>query len=280
MSELGPDGRTFFEATRRLDEPTEGDRRRIRAKTLAAIAAAGASSAVATRAAATIAGQASAPTGLSAGWLGGAIKGALLAVAVLAGEGAIEIATGRGGPGRAGAGVEAVAGSTPGTAAATTAPALHERPDGGSALSPPPAAGGTAAEATVPREGDPFAHARSGARAASSAPPPPPEVSGAAEAARAPAASGIDEEIAALREAQEALRAGKPADAVRVLDHYQASHAGTALEEERSAARIVAACQASVASRSTADAERFLRERPDSPLGERVRAACFEKRGP
>jgi len=279
MSELGPDGRTFFEATRRLDEPTEGDRRRIRAKTLAAIAAAGASSAVATRAAATIAGQASAPTGLSAGWLGGAIKGALLAVAVLAGEGAIEIATGRGGPGRAGAGVEAVAGSTPGTAAATTAPALHERPDGGSALSPPPAAGG-AAEATAPREGDPFAHARFSARAAPGAPSSAPDASGAAEAARAPAASGIDEEIAALREAQEALRAGKPADAVRVLDHYQASHAGTALEEERSAARIVAACQASVASRSTADAERFLRERPDSPLGERVRAACFEKKAP
>ena len=270
MSELGPDGRTFFEATRRLDEPTEGDRRRIRAKTLAAIAAAGASSAVATRAAATIAGQASAPTGLSAGWLG---------VAVLAGEGAIEIATGRGGPGRAGAGVEAVAGSTPGTAAATTAPALHERPDGGSALSPPPAAGG-AAEATAPREGDPFAHARFSARAAPGAPSSAPDASGAAEAARAPAASGIDEEIAALREAQEALRAGKPADAVRVLDHYQASHAGTALEEERSAARIVAACQASVASRSTADAERFLRERPDSPLGERVRAACFEKKAP
>jgi outer membrane protein assembly factor BamD (BamD/ComL family) len=90
----------------------------------------------------------------------------------------------------------------------------------------------------------------------------------------------MDEEIAALREAQESLRAGKPDEAVRVLDRYEATHTGVALEEERRAARIVAACKAGGASRSSADAERFLRERPDSPLAERVRAACSEKATP
>jgi hypothetical protein len=67
---------------------------------------------------------------------------------------------------------------------------------------------------------------------------------------------------------------------VRVLDRYEATHASVALEEERRAARLIAACKAGGASRASADAERFLRERPDSPLGERVRAACFDKATP
>jgi outer membrane protein assembly factor BamD (BamD/ComL family) len=90
----------------------------------------------------------------------------------------------------------------------------------------------------------------------------------------------MNEELAALREAQEALRAGKPEEAIRVLDGYAATHAGVALEEERHAARIVAACKTASASQARADAERFLRERPDSPLGERVRAACLDRRTP
>jgi outer membrane protein assembly factor BamD (BamD/ComL family) len=90
----------------------------------------------------------------------------------------------------------------------------------------------------------------------------------------------MDEELAALRDAQESLRAGRPDEAVRVLDRFTATHAGGALEEERRAARIVAACKADGGDRARADAERFLHERPDAVLGERVRAACRQKAPP
>jgi hypothetical protein len=90
----------------------------------------------------------------------------------------------------------------------------------------------------------------------------------------------MDEELAALREAHEALRAGRPDEALRVLDRFAATHARGALEEERRAARIVAACKAGAGSQSRADAERFLQQRPDAPLGERVRGACLQKASP
>ncbi len=102
---------------------------------------------------------------------------------------------------------------------------------------------------------------------------------GEAPAARPPP-QAIDEELAALHEAQEALRAGQPDEAVRVLDRFAETHASVALEEERRAARIVAACQAGGGSQARADAERFLHERPDSPLGERIRATCLREASP
>jgi hypothetical protein len=100
----------------------------------------------------------------------------------------------------------------------------------------------------------------------------------AEESASGGGANSISGEIAALREAEEALRAGQPDRALRALDRYET--AGTpsgALEEERRAARIIAACASNPNDRARAEQERFLRERPTSPLAARVREACSKK---
>ncbi len=279
MRRLSPEGRAFLEATRGLDEPTDLDRRRLRAKTLAALAtAAGAAGTLTTEAAAAGAGSALGPGGASLGWGGGAIAGALVGLAVLAGDAAIDLATGhdrrdprlaRAPPGRAWSPLRSAARRAP----LPRCPRLRSRCLGlpasvvrmarGAATASRPAPGAPhAPEPTVAPEARPMA-----------ASPQP-------SAGPAPVGNAIDKELAALREAQEALRAGRPDEAMRVLDSFAATHASVALEEERRAARIVAACKAGGGSQARADAERFLRERPDSPLGERVRAACLQKAPP
>src|SRR5262249_4013257 len=97
MTELDPKARAFFEATRALDEPSDADRQRVRAATLAKIAAIGAATGAATAAkAAAAASPALAPAaGIGTGWLGGALAGGLLALGVLGADTAVEITTGR-----------------------------------------------------------------------------------------------------------------------------------------------------------------------------------------
>jgi hypothetical protein len=288
MTRLSPEGRAFLEATRRLDEPTDGDRRRLRAKTLAALATAGAAGTLTSGAAAGGAGAALGGGGASLGWGGGAITGALLALAVLGGGAAIDIASGHvGGDPR-----------TPGPAGSAREPrtSVEPVPDRREAHAPstvpaapvtlpPPSSdrGGEGARAasTTAREGEPPARGVLAARPAPGAPETPAAPEAPPLAARpAPVADAIDGELAALHQAQEALRAGRPDEAVRVLDRFAATHASVALEEERRAARIVAACKAGGGAPARADAERFLRERPDSPLGERVHAACLPQAPP
>jgi hypothetical protein len=263
--ELSPEGRAFVQATRPLDEPSDHDRERIRARMLAAIAAAGASAlpAKAAAAAAASVGQGLAPPSV---W-GGVIVGALLGVAAVGVEASWELVKARAGGARTAASAAAYPGH-PGASAGRPEPlsfeAPHREPPFVQTASSAPAIAGHPAAAPKP------------AASAPSVPAPEPSV-----AAEAPAASSraLDDELAALRAAQEAIHAGKPDEAMRVLDRFGASHAGGALEEERRAARIIAAC-ARGGPEAHADAERFLRERPASPLCERVRAACSEKATP
>ncbi len=223
MSQLSPEGRAFVRATRALDEPTDIDQARIRRKTLAAIAAAGATAAIPAKAA-----LAGVPAAAAPSIWGGAVIGALLGVVVVG----------------AGAAVEAVSSRT---SVRPTATAVQPSP------APPPAR--SAAPARLAPSSNPSADpeptkaAEPRARAPSPAAPPSdaasvatPEPSASPDAGAPPPARSIDEEIAVLRDAQEALRAGKPDEAVRLLDGFGATHAGGALAEERQAARIIAAC--------------------------------------
>jgi hypothetical protein len=88
-----------------------------------------------------------------------------------------------------------------------------------------------------------------------------------------------EQELEVLREAQRALHAGRPDEAAQVLDRFDAIHRGGAFEEERRAARILAACAARDPS-AHAEAERFLRERPASPLRGSLATACSPKATP
>lgn len=94
-----------------------------------------------------------------------------------------------------------------------------------------------------------------------------------AEGAQA-GASGLAAEVALLRRAQGAIRAGDPDGALRHLAAHARRFPSGMMTEEREAARVVALCDAGRNDEARGVARRFLRERPGSPLAARVRAAC------
>jgi hypothetical protein len=58
------------------------------------------------------------------------------------------------------------------------------------------------------------------------------------------------------------------------LDQHAVAFPHGALSEERSAARIIALCKLGQVATARAEANAFIRRSPQSPLSERVRAAC------
>ncbi|WP_437730555.1 hypothetical protein [Sorangium sp. So ce1335] len=99
--------------------------------------------------------------------------------------------------------------------------------------------------------------------------------------ASAPAAgSTLPGELALLRGAQGALRAGDAGRALALLEEHAAEFREGALRDERRAARVFALCALGRIDASRAEAARFLRDAPRSPLAERVRAACSRAAAP
>ena len=92
--------------------------------------------------------------------------------------------------------------------------------------------------------------------------------------APAPTLGSLDPELTALRKAQEDLRAGLPAQALRRLAEYDRRFGAGTLNQERRAIGAIALCQVHPGPAAQAQAERFLRAAPESPLAERVRSAC------
>jgi hypothetical protein len=87
-------------------------------------------------------------------------------------------------------------------------------------------------------------------------------------------------EVALLERIDRAIRAGEGALAVALLAELQRSVPAPALQQERAAAAVLAACVAarngsSNAKRETrASAERFLAHDPRSVYADRIRACC------
>ncbi len=93
-------------------------------------------------------------------------------------------------------------------------------------------------------------------------------------ATSAPEAS-IAEELALLREAHLALRAGRPDDVLAHTREHSARFPRGALRQERAAVEMLALCAQGKASSAVLTA--FLESAPESPLKTRVRAACQGK---
>ncbi|KYF49516.1 hypothetical protein BE04_37450 [Sorangium cellulosum] len=74
--------------------------------------------------------------------------------------------------------------------------------------------------------------------------------------------------------AQGALRAGDAGRALALLEEHAAEFRAGTLRQERMAARVFALCALGRIDEARAEAARFLRDAPRSPLAERVRAAC------
>ena len=89
-----------------------------------------------------------------------------------------------------------------------------------------------------------------------------------------PAASAsLAVEVQLMHDVDTALRAGQPERALALLDERR-GHDGGFMGQERAAARVVTLCQLGRVEEARADAARFLRELPHSPLAARVRSTC------
>jgi outer membrane protein assembly factor BamD (BamD/ComL family) len=90
----------------------------------------------------------------------------------------------------------------------------------------------------------------------------------------APGPSSLDTEIALLRDARSALRAGNAAHALALLDEHDRLYARGALAEDSAAERIYALCALGRSADAGALATHFLAAHPGSPHAASVRASC------
>lgn len=85
----------------------------------------------------------------------------------------------------------------------------------------------------------------------------------------------LREETAELRRAQQALRAGNSQLALKLLSQQDQTFRQGALQQERSAARVLALCQSGHKDLARSEAERFEQRWPKSALVARVRTSCL-----
>jgi hypothetical protein len=113
----------------------------------------------------------------------------------------------------------------------------------------------------------------------------PPEPQGAAVRATAtasaiPSHSGLAEEIALLRRAQQALGKSQAERSLSLLDEMAERHPNGQMGEEAAAARVLALCGAERRAEARAQARRFLSAYPGSVLTQRVRSSCAFQQAP
>ncbi len=276
MSELGPEARALLEAARGGDDPTPADRVRVRRALVTAVGAGVALAATTTSTAA--AGTASAAASSGAG--GAAVAGGGGVAA--AGAGTAAAAAGASSVGLLATKIVvtvAVVGGL-GLAGAKGVHVYHARKAAqvaATAIQPALAA------STAPEARNGASAAPDVVSSADTRPPQPPTTStamilpppAANPAPKAnPAPSTLEEETRLLRDADASLRTGDATTALARLDEHAARFPNGILSEERAAERVLALCSLGRTTEARADADRFLRDRPRSPLAARVRTAC------
>ncbi|HJX63692.1 MAG TPA: hypothetical protein VJ860_07035 [Polyangia bacterium] len=243
MNDLGPEARSILQAARGAEAPTRADRQRIKHAVLLRVATLGAVS--------TTAGGAVAMS------LATKVTVAALTVAVLGG-GSVTLLVRK----------DRAAPPVPVASAREPSRTLHAGANRPVAAPEAPAV----VEESRPKPVLPEVRRREVARPELR----PAETVIAAESAPAsvPALNSLDPELTVLRQAQEDLRAGLPAQALRRLSDYDRRFGKGALEQERRAIEAIALCQVHPGPAAQAQAGSFLRAAPESPLAERVRSAC------
>ena len=317
MSELGPKTRSLLQRAAGGYEPSQGDQARVRAgiaRKLAATAVAAGAGAVASKtAAASIApapiaasvAPSIAPAPIAAA-IGGAASGAGAGAAIAGGTSiAVKIAVPLLLAGSVGAGAVTLASRAhaPDAAVARAPSAVVARAassgaEGARVQGAPtrPVLPNGVVLPEVPRDGDPrgelgepsgAAPALLGPTANAATPPAviehrPPAPS-RAPVGKAPAAGderGTLAEVALMRDAQVALRAGNAPRALRLVDEHAQRYPFGALAEEREALRVFALCDLGRTAEAGAEATIFLSAHPQSPIADRVRSSCNAKKDP
>lgn len=272
MNALSDEARALIDGVLKHDDPTPGDRARVRTRlaaelgaaafaTLALSAAGSAASAGSTTLVASEAGTATvsasgkAAQGTTWSLFGKlSLSGAALALAA----GALWFSAGESNRhetrGERVAPREVVA-PAPVSTTATDAP-LDE------AVAQPQANEAAATEVAPAREGPSKRNAAARKVAAVETETPAPT----------PAPSTLGQELKMLAEAQAALRAGAPERALALVVQHRASFPDGVMKEERQGIEALASC--ALGRDYRAQAEQFLRSAQSSPLAARVRKAC------
>jgi hypothetical protein len=245
MNDLGPEARSILEAARGVEAPTRADRQRIKHAVLLRVATLGAVS--------TTAGGAVAMS------LATKVTVAALTVAVLGG-GSVSLLVRK----------DRTAPPVSVASARTPSRTLHAAPNRPVAAPEAPAVVGDPRPKPVLPEVRRREVVRPEVRPTEPVSVPVTKIT----PAPVPALNSLDPELTVLRQAQEDLRAGLPAQALRRLAEYDRRFGKGALDQERRAIEAIALCQAHPGPAAQAQAERFLRAAPESPLAERVRSAC------
>ena len=303
MDDLSPAARELVDSHRTDRTLTPADRKRIKHKLMLRVAALGATTAVATKASATVAAKAA---GMSL-----ASKVVVVALGVTAVTGVVSVslwALRAPAPSNRTPSATSVRTMTdvvapapgPATTAAPTVAAPATAPVRALAASPAVVAAPASASARTPASAPRVAVAAP-ASAPARRPAATPEVVAAPASSTAidsrhrdpgktineppenpaPATTPVvppdpEPELRALREARDDLRAGRPASAYRRLDDFARQRGGGMLAQERSALSAIALCQWQPGPQAQARAAEFLRSSPESPLAIRVRSACAQ----
>ena len=298
MSDLSPRTRALLDAARAAGGSTPGDRARVFAAVAArtGLAGAAATTATAVTAALTTASPAEASPGAASPAVAEATKGATAAafsgaklavlVALVSGFGVVAALHSRTLP--------------PPLAAAAMAGAARGSMGSQRANTPPdsPTASATATSAAVPPAPAPVLSVSPSDRAAEPAlthtvapvaarsrPIPPPVRASTAAALGtlsppdiAGSSSALGDELALVRGARAAMRAGDHPAALALLDQHAARFPAGMLREERDANRAIALCRLERRADAARAATDFFARYPYSPYADRVRLQCTVER--
>jgi hypothetical protein len=251
-NDLGRKARALLEATRFADDATQADADRVHAAVLARIA-------VGTTAAA---GAAATAAGVNHGGLTSILGGAASTSAAKSAVGAVALS------------LKVLTGLGLATAVGVGAAfALH------AGHAPPPRGGAGSAQRALVAPSPVVTEATPPAASVLPELPVPSSqapVSGEARSpARAPAeANALDAEVALLREARQALRDGRAARALALLDEHTRRFPHGVLAEDCAAERVFALCALGSVDQARAEGLRFLASHGLSPHADAVRASC------
>ncbi|MBT8495749.1 MAG: hypothetical protein KJO07_22055 [Deltaproteobacteria bacterium] len=281
MNELSPNARALLDSARATDEPSAGDRNRVRAAVFAAVG-------LPVPAAETVASEA-AKAGLTSGSQAAVVgKTASLAlswkllavVAVVGGVGTGVYVTQRdAGDSERGASLErsaqpAAVAEAPSPAPPQPAPvAIPETED----QAPEPSTAPTRVPAPTPKN-----KARPVPETAPAIPEstekPKPKESASPEPGEQPppptSTSSLRAEHALLSRARAALRKGDSIAALRTLEAHRQRHPGGTLVQERRVLEVLVRCARGQEDKAKKLAERFRSDYPNSPLERRLESSC------
>ncbi len=272
--ELGPEARGILDAGRDGDDPTPGDRARVRASLMQAIAIGGGAAVglgAVGKASASVAPKAAAGAAAAAKTM------TTFGVAKIIGVVAVVAAVGGGGYGlvqRSASREPIVAPSQPASQAVDQP--VVDRPVAAARVEDPAPAATAAAEVTAndtdaPPAIEPVApapRATVGSRVAATAAPAP----------GTPTADPLAIQTRQIREAKLAIRSGEARRALTLLDAPAPGSDGQ-MTEEADATRVDALCKLGRADEAKAAAARFISEHPRSPVVDRMRHPCAEQTG-